>query len=86
MLIAVYDGDHSLDLENLFRKVAWTSLYYGGSSIDDPLLSSLSHFKRICNGLGIQLEDVPYWNKWDRDWILPKHSPYLLIISGSSSL
>ena len=86
MLIAAYDGDHSLDLENLFRKVAWTSLYYGGSSIDDPLLSSLSHFKRICNDLGIQLDYVPYWNKWYRDWILPKHSPYLLIISGSSSL
>lgn len=85
MLIAVYDGYHSLDLDNLFRNVAWTSLYYGGTSIDDPLVSSLSHFKRICGELSIQLDSVHCWNQWNQDWVSLEYSPYLLIISGSSS-
>ncbi len=86
MLIAAYDGSHSLELESLFRHVAWASLYYGGASIDDPLVSGLSHFKRICSELRIQLDYVHSWSQWDRDWLSSKHGPYLLVISGNSSL
>ena len=86
MLIAVYDGYHSLDLESLFRNVAWTSLYYGGASIGDPLVSSLSHFKKICSELGIELDYVHSWNQWNRDWTSSKQDPYLFVISGNPSL
>ncbi|MEL6594009.1 MAG: hypothetical protein AAFQ68_28155 [Bacteroidota bacterium] len=86
MLKAIYDGHHSLDLEVLFRNVAWSSLYYGGVSIDDPLVSCLSHFKRLCSELHVQLDSVYKWNQWNQDWLESKNDPYLLVISGNPSI
>jgi len=85
VLIAIYDGLHFLDLDHIFRNVAWSTLYFGGESIEDPIVGSLSHFKRICHKLDIQLESIYFWNKLDKNWLSSGCEPYLFVVSGSSS-
>lgn len=86
MLIAVYDGHHSLDLKNLFRDTVWNLLYDGSASVGDPRVNCLSHFKKICSEIGVNLDDVISWNRQNPDWISYKQNPYLFVISGNTSL
>lgn len=83
--MAIYDGLHFLDLDNIFRDVAWSTVYVSGTSILDPIVGSLSHFKRICHKLDIQLESIDFWNKFDNNWLSSGCDPYLFVVSGSSS-
>jgi hypothetical protein len=87
MLIAIYDGLHCLDLNTIFRNTAWSSLYFslGCESVEDPVISSLSHFKSICHKLDIKLESTYFWNKWDANWLIKEQSPCIFVVSGYSS-
>ncbi|WP_448572845.1 DUF4145 domain-containing protein [Trichothermofontia sp.] len=85
MLMAIYDGLHFLDLNNMFRNTAWSSLYYASESVEDPVISSLSHFRSICNKLDIKLENTYFWNKWNKDWLTRDQEPYIFLVSGHPS-
>jgi hypothetical protein len=85
MLIAVFDGLHFLDPNDMFQNVAWSLLYRGIDSIEDPIIGCLSHLKRICQKLDIQLDNVFAWNKLDDNWLTSIQTPCLFIISGNPS-
>ncbi|MEA5470065.1 DUF4145 domain-containing protein [Spirulina sp. 06S082] len=82
MLVAAYYGLHSLDLNSMFRTVAISTLYTN-ERIEDPIASSLSHFKQICCRYNVQLEYVNFWNQLDSHWLSDTTRPYIFVISGS---
>jgi hypothetical protein len=81
MLTAIYNCFHYLNLEDLWRDTAWSTVYYGNNSVEDQIISGLSHFKRICSKFAIQLKNVYFWN----NCLVSKSEPYLFIVSYSSN-
>jgi len=56
MIKGYYSGYHYLELSTAYRNAAWEGVYFP-ESIRDPLISSLSNFKKLCRNKNISIEN-----------------------------
>jgi len=85
MIIGYYEGENLLDIKNAFENAAWSGIYAPALTFD-PVIASLSNFKKICNEEGM---DIDYSSKLlakglNLDVIDFSFFPIVFLISGGS--
>jgi hypothetical protein len=86
MIKGYYSGYHYLELSTAYRNAAWEGLYFP-ESIRDPLISSLSNFKKLCRNKNISIEYGTNYSKeeFDLENISFENFPIIFIVSVSST-
>ncbi|MDX1903495.1 MAG: DUF4145 domain-containing protein [Thermonemataceae bacterium] len=85
MITGYYEGENFLELNNAFENVAWQAIYTHYTTYD-PVIASLSNFKKICIEGGIEID---YSSKFltkgiNLDNIDFSFFPIIFFISGGS--
>jgi hypothetical protein len=86
MIIGYYEGENFLEINNAFENIAWQAIYTQYTTYD-PVIASLSNFKKICIEEGI---DIDYSSKFlakgiNLDTIDFSFFPIIFFISGGSN-